>query len=98
QPCVEWVRGPGPSMECLRGVLHVDARKLLLEEFERILTQTRRDFLSEYLHALARELGGHVTDMELNQQISDFRLFDEFPDAPINRLGTADDNRLRGVQ
>jgi len=85
-------------MKCLRGVLHVDARKLLLEEFERILAQTRRDFLSEYLHALAREFGGHVTDMELNQQISDFRLFDEIPDAPINRLGTADDNRLRGVK
>src|SRR5918995_970630 len=85
-------------MECLSGVFDIDAGKLVAKELERILTQARRDGFGKNLHALARELSRHVADVELDQQVAHFCLFDNFPDAPVNRFGASDDNRLRSVQ
>ena len=35
------------------------------------VAQCRRDFLGEQLHALARQVVGHVAELELNQEIAD---------------------------
>ena len=62
------------------------------------MAQGRRDLLGEELHALARQVVGHIAELELDQQIADFSLFDQILNAPGNRLRAADDDRLRGVQ
>ena len=48
------------------------------------------------MHALAGELVGHVAEVELDQEVADLGLLENLHDAPIDRVGAADDDR-RGL-
>ena len=55
----------------------IDAGIFFGELGERLVAQCRRDFLGEQFHALARQVIGHVAELELNQEIADLGFLDQ---------------------
>src|SRR5437660_1368520 len=68
------------------------------EQFGRLLAQPRRNLGGEQMHALADERVLHIAEVELNQEVADLGMGENVEDAPIDGLGTADDDRLRALK